>query len=80
MAAEVTAVHDRGFATIRNEHGHPTTVNVFELSVSFNQAKPEPVLCFCNPYHKDSIVKNMARLTWVKAPVEKEKEAVTDKE
>jgi len=72
MAAEVTAVHDRGFATIKDKHGHPANVNVFELQVSFNQGKPEPVLCFCNLNYKESVAKSLARLTWVTHPREKE--------
>ena len=78
MAAEVTAVHDRGFATIRNKNGHPVTVNVFELSVSFNQAAPEPLLCFCAPHYKDSVAKSMSRLTWITTPRE-QKENLNDK-
>lgn len=74
MAAEVTAVHDRGFATIKNKHGHPMTVNVFELSTSFNQGKPEPVLCFCLPHYKDSVAKALARLTWIVEPRKKEEQ------
>ena len=70
MAVEVTAVHDRGFATIKDKHGNPMTVNVFELRVSYNQGKPEPLLCFCSPIYKASVAKNMARLTWVTPPAE----------
>jgi len=72
MAAEVTAVHDRGFGTIKNKNGHSMTVNVFELSVSFNQGKPEPVICFCHPHYKESVAKSLSRLTWINHPPEKE--------
>ncbi|GEM_PF-961809 len=71
MAAEVTAVHDRGFAQVQNSSGHPMTVNIFELRVSFNEAPPESVLCFCQPHYKESVAKSLARLTWVVHPREK---------
>lgn len=68
MSTEVIGVFDRGFATIKDNKGRPMKVNVFVFRTVTNEAAPDDVLAFCNPIYKDTIIKNLRRLMWVKTP------------
>jgi hypothetical protein len=66
MATEVINVFDKGFATIKDDQGRPSKVNVFVFRTVTNEAAPEDILAFCHPVYKDSIMKSLSRLMWVK--------------
>jgi hypothetical protein len=66
MSTEVIGVFDQGFAVIKDEKGQPMNVNVFVFRTVTNAAAPENVLAFCNPVYKESVMKSLRRLFWVK--------------
>lgn len=78
MSTEVIGVFDKGFAKIKDDKNRPMTVNVFIFRTVHNEAAPEDVHAFCLPCYKDTIMKNLSRLMWVKLQVKQAEEPKAD--
>ncbi len=66
MIANITGLSDGGFATIRDKHNLPMNVGVLIFHVSVNEAAPTNVIAYCPAFHKESVIKNLCRLQFVR--------------
>jgi len=60
--AEIIGIHDGGIA--KDRYGH--TVGIIVFMITTNESKPEILIGHCRPNYRDSIIKNLKRLTWQK--------------
>jgi hypothetical protein len=63
--AEIIDIRDGG---IQSHRGHKVGVILFRLTTG--EGKPETLTGYCNPNYRDSIIKSIKRLHFVKQPVE----------
>jgi hypothetical protein len=62
---EVIGVFDRGMASIKR-NGGSLNVGVISIRVSENESAPVDYIGYCRLNYKDSIIKNLKRIHWLK--------------